>query len=91
MRNSAMVTREPQHVVHDKSQVVKKALAELIATKWRLVKKQTGKEQALDLMAESIANKGRYMEQSSMEPIKVSNPIQVRLFQNKIKHFFKLN
>ena len=78
-----MVNREPQHVVNDKSQVVKKALAELIATKWRQVRKTTGKEEALDLMAESIANKGRYMEQSSMEPIKMSNPIHVSYFKIK--------
>lgn len=64
-------------MVHDKSQVVKKALAELIATKWKLVKKTTGRDHALMLMAESIANKGRYQETISIEPIKVSTPIQV--------------
>jgi len=78
MRKSTQVNRERQNVVHDKAQVVKKALSELIATKWKLVKKPTGKERALDLMAECIANKGRYGQTSSIEPIKVSTPIQVR-------------
>lgn len=77
MRNSTQVNRESQSVVNDKSQVVKKALSELIATKWKMVKKTRGKEMCLDLMAECIANKGRPVEQFSMEPIKISNPIQV--------------
>ena len=42
-----------------------------------MVKKTRGKEMCLDLMAECIANKGRPVEQFSMEPIKISNPIQV--------------
>ena len=82
------MNKESQSVVHDKSQVVKKALSELIATKWKMVKKTNGKERCLDLMAECIANKGRYVEQSSMEPIKVSTPIQV-LNWKKINQRFK--
>ena len=65
-------------MVHDKSQVVKKALAELIATKWKMVVKPKGKELALDLMAECIANKGRYTEHVEVvETMEVSTPIQV--------------
>ena len=52
---------ESQAVVLEKSNVVKKALAELISTKYKMAEKSSQKEKddVLDKMGEAIANKGR--------------------------------
>lgn len=53
---------EPEIVVKDKSQVVKKALSELISTKYRSAVRFHEKDLVLDAMCEAVANKGRYVQ-----------------------------
>ena len=53
---------EPEIVVKDKSQVAKKALSELISTKYRTAVRFHEKDLVLDAMCEAVANKGRYSQ-----------------------------
>lgn len=75
--SSRKTNAEPELVVRDKSLVAKKALSELIATKWRATVQVTGRDQVLDMMAEAIAKKGR-MTPAPVRIIRRSQPTVVQ-------------
>jgi hypothetical protein len=90
MRTTNKKNLEDSSVVHDKSQVAKKALSELIATKWKMVVKPTGRELALDLMADCIAKKGIDPPVQTFAPIRRSTPIIVRDISSVIYIYYIL-
>ena len=74
-RQATKINLEPPLVIQGKSEVAKKALSELIATKWKSVNRMTGTDKALLIMANAIANKGR-RQQVRTEEVQVETFVE---------------
>ena len=76
---------EPELVVKDKAQVVKKALSELISTKYRSAVRFYEKDMVLDAMCLAVANKGRIVQPVQQVVQRSQQHVQVQRSQQSVQ------
>lgn len=85
MTSRQKMDMEPDLVVKDKAQVVKKALSELISTKYRSAVRFHEKDMVLDAMCLAVANKGRYVQPVQQVVQRSQQNVQVQRSQQRVQ------